>query len=208
MKHILCFGDSNTHGSTTEFLGRYPYEDRWTIKLGGLLGPDYHVIEEGLGGRTTVFADPFKPGKRGMDDVNNVLQTHKPLDLIIIMLGTNDTKQVYNASVKSIGYGLEMLLARFQADDAATGHPKYLVVSPIHIEPGIDTSRFDAYDISSHYKSLEFAKYFKRVADKMGAAFFDAATVAKAGPDCLHMTKDSHDALAKALAPIVRDLLA
>ena len=114
MKHILCFGDSNTHGSTTEYIGRYDYEDRWTVIMNRLLGEGYHVIEEGLGGRTTVFNDPFKPGKRGIDDISNILQTHKPLDLVIIMLGTNDTKQVYNASVKSIAYGVEMIIERIR----------------------------------------------------------------------------------------------
>ncbi len=208
MKHILCFGDSNTHGYRTDvYDGRYDYEDRWTIKLGGLLGPDYHIIEDGLNGRTTVFADPFKPGKRGIDDVYNISITHKPLDLVIIMLGCNDTKQVFNATTKSIAYGLGMLVAKFQEYAKEIGNPKILIVSPIHIEPGIDTGAFENFDISAHYKSLEFAKYFKHIADKMGCAFFDAAPVAHAGADCLHLTKESHDSLAKALAPVVRELL-
>ena len=206
MKHILCFGDSNTHGSTTEFQGRYDYEDRWTIILEKLLGPGYHVIEEGLGGRTTVFDDPFKPGKNGLSAISNILQTHKPLDLVIIMLGTNDTKQVYNASVKSIAHGAETIIERIRSEDMP--EPKSLIVSPIKIEEGIDSSRFESYDYSSHLKSLEFPKWFRRTAEMTGSYFFDAATVAYAGSDCLHMTKDSHKALAESLSDIVRDILA
>jgi len=208
MKHILCFGDSNTHGYRPDtFDDRYDYEDRWTIRLGGLLGSGYHIIEDGLNGRTTVFNDPFKPGKRGIDDVYNISITHKPLDLVIIMLGTNDTKQVFNATTKSIAYGLGMLIAKFQEYADEIGNPKILIVSPIHIEPGIDTGGFENFDISAHYKSLEFASYFRHTAEKLGCAFFDAATVAHAGEDCLHMTKESHDALARALSPVVRELL-
>lgn len=205
MKHILCFGDSNTHGSTTEYIGRYDYEDRWTVIMNRLLGEGYHVIEEGLGGRTTVFNDPFKPGKRGIDDISNILQTHKPLDLVIIMLGTNDTKQVYNASVKSIAYGVEMIIERIRKEDMKT--PEILIVSPILIGEDVENCPFESYDRSAYEKSLEFAKWFRRTAERTGSYFFDAATVAHVGKDNLHMTKDSHKALAEALAVKVREIL-
>lgn len=206
MKHILCFGDSNTHGSATEYDGRYDYDDRWTIILGKLLGPEYHVIEEGLGGRTTVFDDPFRPGKNGLKDISNILQTHKPLDLVIIMLGTNDTKQVYNASVKSIAHGAEVIIEKIRSEDMP--QPGILLISPIRIGEGIDSSGFESYDYSSHQKSLEFPKWFRRTAEITGSYFFDAAAVAHAGSDCLHMTKESHRAFAEALCGIVRDILA
>ena len=204
-KRILCFGDSNTHGSTTEFLGRYDYDDRWTIILEKLLGDGYHVIEEGLGGRTTVFDDPFSPGKNGSAAISSILQTHKPLDLVIIMLGTNDTKQVYNASVKSIAYGVEVIIEKIRKEDMPK--PEILIISPIRIEAGIEHGRFESYDISSHAKSLEFPLWMKRTAERTGAYFFDAASVAHAGSDFLHMTKDSHKALAEALCPIVKEII-
>lgn len=207
MKHIMCFGDSNTFGSTTEYRGRYDYEDRWTIKLGKLLGEDFHVIEEGLGGRTTVFDDPYKPGKCGLQFIQNCLFTHKPLDLVIIMLGTNDTKQIFNASIRSITHGLRVLVERIRRE-AECGDPKIMLVSPIIIKEGIgNNTLFPSYDITSHEKSLLFGENIKALAQELNTAFFDAATVAEAGPDNLHMTKESHDRLAKALAPIVRDYL-
>ncbi|MCR5732249.1 MAG: G-D-S-L family lipolytic protein [Sphaerochaetaceae bacterium] len=205
MKHILCFGDSNTFGSKTESIGRYDYADRWTIKLNKLLGEDFHIIEEGLGGRTTVFDDPFEPGKRGLDDIDNILDSHKPLDLVIVMLGTNDTKQVFNASVKSIAYGLEVIIERIRAHEC--GEPEILIISPILIAEDVENSRFVSFDKSSHFKSLEFASCFEKTAKKMDTFFFDAAMVAHCGSDSLHMTKESHDSLAKALLPVVKDIL-
>ncbi|MDY5931969.1 MAG: GDSL-type esterase/lipase family protein [Candidatus Ornithospirochaeta sp.] len=205
MKNILCFGDSNTFGSTTEYPGRYEYEERWTIILGKLLGNGYHVIEEGLGGRTTVFEDPFKPGKCGIKDISNAIQSHKPLDLVIIMLGTNDTKQVYNASAKSIAYGVEMIIDRIRHEDIEM--PRILIVSPIHIAPAIGESRFQSYDSSSYEKSLELASWYEKTAERTGSFFLDASLYGRAGSDCLHMTKDSHERLAEALYGKVKEIL-
>ena len=91
MKNILCYGDSNTFGFTLEG-GRHPYHIRWTGRLQQALGPEYRVIEEGCGGRTTVFEDEIDLGRNGRTSLPVCLNSHKPLDLVILMLGTNDMK--------------------------------------------------------------------------------------------------------------------
>ena len=89
-KNILCFGDSNTHGYNSKTGGRFTVEERWTKLLQRKLGDDYYVIEEGLSGRTTSFDDPVFEGLSGLNAIYPCMMTHEPLDLVIIMLGTND----------------------------------------------------------------------------------------------------------------------
>src|SRR5215216_1134114 len=95
---VLCFGDSNTNGATPDKSGRYSADVRWTGQLQNLLGSEYYVIEEGLGGRTT-DSDHFREGKEGRNGFayyKPALETHLPLDIIVIMLGTNDVKNTYD----------------------------------------------------------------------------------------------------------------
>ena len=209
MKHILCFGDSNTHGSATEYDGRYDYDDRWTIILGKLLGPEYHVIEEGLGGRTTVFDDPFRPGKNGLKDISNILQTHKPLDLVIIMLGTNDCKNCFPSTSKSIAYGIMRIIDTIKAFPFPdwTDTPKILVVSPIHIALNPENGGSVTFDKASHEKSLQFSEYYRIAAKNGGADFLDAATIAKPGIDGIHLGYDGHRKLGIAMAAKIREML-
>ena len=97
-KHIVCFGDSNTHGycadpnDTADHTDRFTEDERWPCLLQEALGEDYLVLEEGLSGRTTVFRDPLHECMSGLDVIYSTLMTHEPVDLLIIMLGTNDTK--------------------------------------------------------------------------------------------------------------------
>ena len=99
MKHILCYGDSNTHGYIPGG-GRYDDDTRYTGILAKLLGSDYRIIEEGLNSRTSSFDDPFEPYKNGMDCLVPCLDSHKPLDLTILMLGSNDMKVYFSPSVE------------------------------------------------------------------------------------------------------------
>ena len=115
-KHIVCFGDSNTHGycadpnDTADHTDRFTEDERWTCLLQKALGEDYLVLEEGLSGRTTVFRDPLHECMSGLDVIYSTLMSHEPVDLLIIMLGTNDTKERFNASPACIGIGMERLL--------------------------------------------------------------------------------------------------
>ena len=97
-KHIVCFGDSNTHGYCAMNDGRFDENERWTCLLQKELGEDYLILEEGLSGRTTCFNDPLFEGLSGLDYIYPCLMSHEPVDLLIIMLGTNDTKERFGAS--------------------------------------------------------------------------------------------------------------
>ena len=103
IKKIICFGDSNTHGYNSKTMGRFSEDERWTKLLGKYLGEEYDVVEEGLEGRTACFDDPLFEGLCGFHYLYPCLMTHKPVDLLIIMLGTNELKTTYNKSIEEIG---------------------------------------------------------------------------------------------------------
>ena len=210
-KHILCFGDSNTFGTDpTHLRARHPLAVRWTGRLQALLGGEYRVIEEGMGGRTTVWDDPLEPGRCGLAFLPVALQSHRPLDLVILMLGTNDCKSIFHASPRIIARGAERLLETIRDFPYGIGlhAPKVLLVSPILMGPRVGESEYVTFDNASGERVRGLAKELAASAERYGCAFFDAATVAGPGPDQLHMDADSHRALAEALAPLVRSLLA
>lgn len=119
MKQILCFGDSNTWGLIPKTNQRYPWGVRWTSILDNELNRhfnnEYRVIEEGLCGRTTVFDDPLRDGRNSFKLLPTILESHNPVTDVIIMLGTNDCKTVYNASAEVIGQGVERLINQVRA---------------------------------------------------------------------------------------------
>lgn len=209
MKNILCFGDSNTFASHP-LGGRHPYDVRWTGRLQALLGAEYRVIEEGLGGRTTVFEDQISPGRNGRAALPAAIATHNPIDLIVVMLGTNDLKAQYHATMWDLGRAMEQLMHIIDAYEYAPHYkkPQVLLVSPIEVGEGIEDSPFGCFTREAADKSRLFAKEYAPVAEKYGAHFFDAASVAyPSREDQLHMDAESHRALADALAQqIVRIL--
>ena len=139
MKSVVCFGDSNTYGHNPVNGDRLPESVRWPCLLQNLLGDGFKVIEEGLNGRTTVFDDPNDDWKNGLDYIKGILCTHRPVDYLIIMLGTNDMKTVYNASLDEIAAGLNEIVQRAEkVMDLKQGYvPKILIVSPPEITTDI-----------------------------------------------------------------------
>ena len=141
MKTILCFGDSNAWGQPPGSFGRHSWDVRWPGALQQLLGSGVRIIEEGLSGRTTCFDDPFTANRSGLQQLPVVLESHYPLDLVIIMLGTNDLKRSFNLKAFEIAHGLGVLLTV-----ATQFEPKIseiLLVSPPYIveTPDVDISR-------------------------------------------------------------------
>lgn len=206
MKNILCFGDSNTFGSNPVG-GRHPRAVRWTGRLQQMLGDDYYVIEEGMGGRNTVWDDPLEPMRNGSKFLPVCLQSHQPLDLIIISLGTNDCKTIFNASPRVIAAGLDaicQIVLRFPYRPGVSV-PKMLLISPAYIGDDIENSTFASYDKTSAEKSHLLAPYFKEVADHNNCLFLDASTIAKASEsDQLHLDGEGHQNMAEAIEKIVR----
>ncbi|MBQ2985257.1 MAG: SGNH/GDSL hydrolase family protein [Clostridia bacterium] len=215
-KHILCFGDSNTHGHCAEPWDcadggrRFNEEERWPCLLKNELGDGYLVIEEGLPGRTTVFRDPLEEGRAGIDAIYPCMRSHMPVDLLIIMLGTNDTKERYAANPACIGAGMERLVQKAKAVPAwRDGRPNILIVAPPHIGPGMESCP-DAADMGKGCveKSRSCAEQFARVAKEQGCAFMDGEGVAEFNPtDCMHLSRRGHRELADALAELIPALV-
>ncbi|HEX4774713.1 MAG TPA: SGNH/GDSL hydrolase family protein [Candidatus Saccharimonadales bacterium] len=203
---ILCYGDSNTRGSRPDNWRRYSANVRWTGILQAGLGPEYYVIEEGRGGRTTDIDHPQVPGRNGRLYLQPCLESHNPLDIIIIMLGTNDLKQMFKRTAQDIGHALESLLddINLYAKDRNNDTPKIIIVSPVYIAKNIlDTEGGERFGESAHEKSLKLAAVYKQIADNRGLIFFDAAQVASVGPDGVHIDETGHKSLGQALTKVV-----
>ena len=141
MKHILCFGDSNTYGLIPQINGRYSWDERWTGILNSKLGLDnYRIIEDGLCGRTTIFEDPLRDNRNGSKILPTVLETNNGIDAIILMLGTNDCKTVYGATAEIIGKGIERLINIIKQYSITS---KILLVSPIHFGENVWHNEYD-----------------------------------------------------------------
>ena len=144
MKTILCYGDSNTHGFNPANGLRYPRHVRWPGALADLLGAEYHVVEEGCNGRTTVHADPLEPWKDGKFYLKPCLNTHKPIDLVILMLGSNDLKKIFHADAAQAADGAGTLVYEIlKFTEQKQGYqPQILLVSPPEIGPAVARSHF------------------------------------------------------------------
>ena len=207
-KVILCFGDSNTWGQNDNknVAGRYSVDTRWTGYLQELLGDDYYIIEEGLGGRTTDLEhyNPKKPSRNGFTYFMPCLTSHSPLDIVIIMLGTNDLKVQYNRSVEEIAKALIQYVETIRQNMENT---HILLVSPIWVDdtaPLFQDYYHDTYDSNSALKSKRLAQEIQKVATDNNCYFYDASSVAKAGLDGIHFDVGSHQKLANALAEVIR----
>ncbi len=209
MKNILCFGDSNTYGVDPVSGGRWPKDVRWTGVLQNILGSEYYVIEEGYSGRTTALNDRKDPYRAGTDAITPVMKTHSPVDLVIVMLGTNDLQTPYSTTAKGSAAFCECIITKIRSYCFEKSHPmpEILIVSPPLIGEKVEESRFWGYDHESYTKSLDLAKWYAIMASNNKAHFLDAAKYAKPGQDQLHMDAESHKALATALAEEVKRIL-
>ena len=215
-RHIVCFGDSNTHGhcadptDTADGGVRFNEEERWPCLLQELLGKEYLVLEEGLNGRTTIFEDPTCEGRRGMDSIYACLVSHKPVDLLILMLGTNDIKDRFDTDAESVGAAMEQLIEKAKSIAAWQGEtPNILLMAPPHVLPGVDRATYgDSFGPESVEKSRGLAAAYEKVAARQGCAFLDTQGIGQFNTiDCIHLTSRGHRNLAEHLARLIPSLL-
>ena len=211
-KHIVCLGDSNTHGYCADPADcadggiRFNENERWTCLLQKALGEDCLVIEEGLSGRTTVFPDPLHESMPALDVAYAILKSHEPVDLLIIMLGTNDTKERFSVNPACIARGLERLVDKCKSIPCWGDHaPNILVVCPPHIGRELaDPCMGDGCAA----KSEELAKFMEPAVVSRGCAFLDAEGIAEFNKvDYMHLTRKGHADLAAKLAEMVPALI-
>lgn len=211
-KTIICFGDSNTHGYNSSNHGRFSEDERWTGRLASYLGDEYSIKEEGLSGRTTSFDDPLFEGLCGLNLIYPVLMTHEPVDLLIIMLGTNDTKVRFGATPENIAKGLERLTRKaMDSRDVWRDGPKILLIAPPPIEPGYEKSDvFGEMGAGCVEKSRALAPLYRKTAEQCGCYFLDAGEIEGVSMypyDHMHLSDTAHDALAKKLAEWIPTIL-
>ncbi len=208
MKHLLCFGDSNTWGYVPGSGQRFPFEVRWPGVLQARLGNDCRVIEEGLNGRTTIHEDPERGGRNGRLFLGPLLESHAPLELLILMLGSNDLMPCYASSAVDVAAGVGILLDIAAASGAgpSLAAPPVLLIAPPRIK-ATDTALELGYD-GAVEKSTAIAEHFQTVAQARGCAFFDAArVVSPSDDDGVHLDAGAHAAFGNAIAECVRKLI-
>jgi lysophospholipase L1-like esterase len=204
MISLLCYGDSNTWGSTPGTGERYSHDVRWPGVLQEELGPQFHVIEEGLNGRTTVWDDPIEGHKNGRAYLMPCLQSHQPLDLVILMLGTNDLKLRFSVSARDIAKGIGVLLKDIQYSGAGLNGtaPPVLLIAPPPLKPLTDKA--ESFE-GGEEKSTLLADYYAGIALEWAADFLDAGKVIESSAiDGLHFEPEAHRKLALEIAGIIR----
>lgn len=198
MKQILAFGDSNTWGLIPGSGERYPEHIRWTgILRKAAASYGYRVLEDGMCGRTTVFQDPYRSGRRGLDAIDRYREADS-LSAVILMLGTNDCKTVFRASPEQIGCGLEQCLIRFER---LIPPEKILVVSPLLLGKDVWKPEKDpAFDKQSVRTCAALKDIYRKIAERRGCAFLAASDHAEAcHADEEHLNAEGHEHLAAAI---------
>lgn len=205
MKKIVCFGDSNTYGYIPGGDGRYGKKERWTGLLNEQLHPHgYSVIEEGLCGRTTIFEDELRPGRRGADQLKLIVQRHQPIHSLIIMLGTNDCKSTYKTTATSIGEGIEVLLRQIREIDRTI---QIVLISPIFLGDDVWMSQFDPeFSMESVQISRQLKQVYEKIAKEYGCVFMAASDyVTPSSVDQEHMDIEGHRVFADRIYQLLQE---
>jgi lysophospholipase L1-like esterase len=208
MYEILCFGDSNTWGYSPEMGGRFPRDIRWTGVLQRTLGNGHYVIEEGQGGRTTVRDDPVEGEKNGLAYLGPCLESHSPIDLVVLLLGTNDLKKRFSAPASDIAGGAARLVEKILASRAGRGGaaPKILLLAPPPLAKL--TGLAEMFEDGTE-KSRKLGAYYREVASRHNTAFLDTADIIHSSDiDGIHLEEDEHRKLGQTVARAVKSILA
>jgi len=211
VRTILCFGDSNTYGAvpTLARVGRHRFapDRRWPGVVRKRLGPGWLVVEEGQPSRTTLRDDPIEGlHKNGLRALPVALESHMPLDLVVLMLGTNDLKQRFAASPGDIADSVEVLAKTVQASEAGPGGvaPAILIVAP---PPILEVDWLGEMFVGGAQKSLELGTRLAAVATRCRASFLDAGRLVESSAvDGIHLDAESHRVLGIAVARQVEEL--
>lgn len=210
MKNVLVYGDSLTWGYDPATRARHEFEDRWPSVLGEALGPNVRVFADGLNGRTTAYDDfTADCDRNGVRTLPTVLHTHAPLDLVILMLGTNDMKPDVVGSAVGALKGMRRLIELVDRHvwPFPCETPQVLIMAP---PPVVETAdpEYAALYAGAIAQSQMLASFYADLADESGAGFFDAGSVAKASSnDGVHLDAANTIAVGRAVAPVARLML-
>jgi lysophospholipase L1-like esterase len=205
MRHVLCFGDSNTWGFVPATPAeRFDFDVRYPGVLQARLGPKFRVIEEGLNGRMSAWNDPLNPHKNALEQIDFILETHRPLDFIVMMLGTNDIKHYMKVDAIDSALAQNALIDRIEAAQCGRGGKRptlVLVAPPLVVEAH---SPFGRVFEDAIPKSKGFAMAYAEIAKQRKCYFLDGASVAPTSRrDGIHLEKESHQSLGEAVAQLI-----
>ena len=215
MKNILCFGDSNTWGydaeSYDEITGnvkRMDFSERWTGILQEKMGDSIHVIEEAMNGRTSLQKDPYFPGVEGKYALQIAMMSHTPLDMVVLQLGVNDLKHMFNLTAGMIAFGIEQLICEIQKSYYGYPIPQILLIAPSPVKKEIGDGLFGfSYGPLAYEKSLQFGKLYQLLAEKYDCLYVDCATLdfSLNQIDGLHYSREDHKKLGEAVYCKIRE---
>ena len=211
MKHILVYSDSLSWGIIPDTRQRLPFEQRWPGALEIALnqrGENVRVIEDCLNGRRTVWEDPFKPGRNGLQGLAQRIEIHSPLSLVILMLGTNDFQSMHAHNAWHASQGVQSLVQAIRAAPIEPGMPvpPVLVVAPppVATPKGIIAPKF----AGAEQKCIGLAEAYQKVCATNACEFFDAGSIVSSSRvDGIHLDADQHLSLAQALASKVAQII-
>jgi lysophospholipase L1-like esterase len=216
MKTVLCYGDSNVYGYVPLTGGRYDVKTRWPGVLREALNadspqgqPNWWVVEEGLNGRTTCRDDPFELYRNGLAHIVPILKSHKPIDVVVTMLGTNDTKRRFNPSAYDISEGMLLLVKAIQHSESGPndGAPAVIIVCPPLIVENPVWG--DVFEGASCISAALSAQYQRILPEAHAAGFIDAGTLVQpSADDGVHLDAAGHHTLGLAVAERVRSITA
>lgn len=201
---VLCYGDSNTWGYISgSDHQRYGNEERWTKILAKMLGNNFEIIEEGLNSRTLISNDtrPGKEGKNGYEYLIPCLDTHDPINLVVLMLGTNELKNVYNKEAEEIGKMLEEYFVKTilnRKSQLKESYPKLLIVAPPIVNENQEYCKAQNKYLGAMEKSKRLNNIYKEIAERYNCYFLSNEGL-ETGIDGVHLTKESHRKLAERL---------
>lgn len=205
MKNILCFGDSNTWGYAPKGNLRFDEQTRWTGVLQRALGDTYRTIEEGLNGRTTVHNELNRSYRSGADLLPLLMESHSPIDLVVIMLGTNDLKAKFNSSSLQISNNVKSL-CELALDCDYNPNVQILLISPSHV---VKAKKEDNLEFAGAIKkSIELSFHYKNVAKDLNIYFVNAAQIVKTTEDDgIHWTPQQHRKFGLRLAKTIEKIV-
>jgi len=204
MKQILVYSDSLTWGIIPSTRERLSFDDRWPGVAENILnehGRNFRVIENCLNGRRTVWEDPFKPGRNGLEGVEQVIEMHSPLELVILMLGTNDFQSMHPHNAWHSAQGMRSIITSIRQAPIEPGMPIpeiLLVVPPLIRAPrGLIAPKFEGGEL----KCQGLAEAYELVAKDLNCYYFDSSSVIVTSEvDGVHIDKSQHRILGQAIA--------